>query len=65
MIESIDDNVSLVVARETMLQAEDMRRGCEDQGHCTGIAASPGWPTPWLGRARLLIFSVAVAPRAI
>lgn len=25
MIESIDDNVSLVVARETMLQAEDMR----------------------------------------
>ena len=36
MIESIDDNVSLVVARETMLQAEDMRRGLRGPGSLHG-----------------------------
>ena len=36
MIESIDDNVSLVVARETMRQAEDMRRGLRGPGQRDG-----------------------------
>ena len=64
MIESIDDNVSLVVARETMRQAEDARRGSHSGLRETMrrplLLASPGWTMPWLGELELSDFHVSV-----